>query len=146
MSRLLGARPLDEAITLDAMYRTTLYKAKNSTRIKDIGEAVRSTMYAGNTPSAEQIQDFMSRYAAAGGDVANFNRKLYEWSLSANASVANKVFEHLKNPLNQQMSIIMGGRPLPDYSMSYATPNKRGEEPTMPAIPNLKAASTAVSM
>lgn len=122
-SRLAGARPLDEAVTMDAMYRNTLYKAKDTTRLQQLGEAVKSTMYAGQAPSSEQIQDFMHRYSAAGGNIEQFNKKLWEWSVEANASVANKVFKNLQNPLNQQLMIQMGGKPLPDYTMQYAVPS-----------------------
>lgn len=115
-SRLLGARPLDEAVTLDAMYRRTLYQAKTDARIEDIGKAVKTTLYAGDSPSQDQIQSFVSQYASAGGDISTFGRKLQTWSQAANASVANKIFKNLKSPGAQQMQMIMGGQPLPNLS------------------------------
>lgn len=142
-SRLAGARPLDEAITMDAMYRKTLYKAKDTTRLNALGEAVKSTMYANAAPSSEQVQDFMQKYAASGGNIQEFNKKLWEWSVDANASVANKVFKNLQNPLNQQLMIQMGGVPLPDYTMHYATKTPGGD--TGQQMPSISKPSTAAA-
>lgn len=115
-SRLLGARPLEEAIFMDAMYRKTLYQAKDTSRINEVGQAVKTTFYAGGSPSQEEVTNFMARYTDSGGHIETFGRKMIEWSRDANISVANQLYRHLKNPLNQQMMTIMGGVQLPDYS------------------------------
>lgn len=121
-SRLLGARPLDEAVTMDAMYRKTLYTAKDTSRMQAVGEAVKTSLVGNSSPSESDLQNFATRYAAAGGRIENFGRKMIEWSQDANASVANQVYRSLKNPLNQQMMVIMGGKQLPDYTNNPVTP------------------------
>lgn len=113
--RLLGARPMEEAIIMDAMYRRTLYQAKDSERIKSLGEAVKTTMYAGASPTEEEVNKFISKYAASGGRIEMFSRKMMEWSMDANASVANQFYRNLRDPKNQQLQIMMGGQPLPDF-------------------------------
>lgn len=115
-SRLLGARPLDEAIAMDALYRSTLYKAKDTARIGELGQAVKTHLYAGSHPGEDVISDFATKYAAAGGRIDNFGRKMREWTQASNASTANKVFRSLSSPINQNMMQIMGGVPLPDYT------------------------------
>lgn len=114
-SRLAGARPLDEAIAMDAMYRSTLYTAKDNARIGELGQAVKSNLYLGRQLDDSQVQKFAVQYASSGGRIEHFGRKIVEWTQDANASVANKVFRTLQNPLNQEMMKIMGGIPLPDY-------------------------------
>lgn len=115
-SRLLGARPLDEAIVMDAMYRATLYKAKDADRIKTLGEAIKTTLYDGQSPTENQVTNFAHEYSAAGGHIQNFQQHLMQWSLDANSSVANQLYRHLKSPINQQIQIQMGGVPLPDFA------------------------------
>lgn len=113
--RLLGARPLDEAIIMDAMYRRTLYQAKDSERIKRLGETVKTTMYNGASPTEEEVNSFITKYAAAGGRVEMFSRKMMEWSMDANASVANQFYRNLRDPKNQQLQLMMGGTQIPDF-------------------------------
>lgn len=115
-SRILGARPLDEAVTLDALYRSNLYKAKDTARMEDLGKAVMTKMYGNQSPSEEDISNYLSEYSASGGHIQNFGRKMVEWSQHANVSIANKAFRHLSDPLNQHLMQQMGGMPLPDFS------------------------------
>lgn len=114
-SRLLGARPLDEAIHLDSLYRTGIYQAKDNARMESLGEAARTTMYANQTPSTEEVANFAQQYSAAGGDIKQFGRKMIEWSNGANISIANGVFRSLASQRNQVAMGRMGGTQLPDY-------------------------------
>lgn len=121
-SRLFGARPLDEAIAMDAAYRSTLYKATDHSRIEQLGQAVKTTMYAGQQPSTSQVQEFSKEYAADGGNISAFGSHMIKWAQASNASVANGVFRSLStNPANQNMMKIMGGQPLPDFINNGST-------------------------
>lgn len=114
-SRLLGSRPLDEAVAMDALYRGTLYKAKDLTRMSTLGEAVRSTLYNNGQPSSDKIQSFAKSYAASGGEIGKFGSAMMNWTQKANSSVANQVFRSLKqNGATKNMMLIMGGQPLSD--------------------------------
>lgn len=113
--RFLGARPLDEAVIMDAMYRKTLYQAKDSERIRSLGEAVKTTMYAGNNPTPDDVNTFINKYIASGGRVEMFSRKMMEWSLDSNASVANQFYRQMRDPKNQQLQLMMGGQKVPDF-------------------------------
>ena len=114
-ARLAGARPLDEAVVMDAMYRKTLYAAKDNTRITALGEAVKTHLYANGTVDGELIQEFAGKYAAAGGNINNFSRKMMEWTKDANVSTANEIYTTLRQGHMQQLQQLMGGRRLPDF-------------------------------
>lgn len=120
-SRLLGARPLDEAIHLDALYRTDLYKTKDNDRMESLGEAAKTTLYGNNASSAAEMSNFASEYSAAGGNINKFGQKVIEWSQQANASIANKLFRSLGTPRNVQSMMTMGGNPLPDFRNTGGT-------------------------
>lgn len=114
-SRLAGARPLDEAVVMDAMYRKTLYTAKDATRISALGEAVKTHLYNSGTIEGEQLQKFAASYAASGGDITSFGRKISEWTRDANTSTANKIYTTLRQGNMQQIQMMMGGQRLPDF-------------------------------
>jgi len=123
MSRLAGARPLDEAIIMDARYRNTMYQAKDVTRREAIGEAVKTYMYGSaqdsgqdtNRLTPQMVQAFAGMYAATGGRIQEFSQQMQKWTSEANASVANDIFRNLKQPNMQQLQSVMGGQPLADY-------------------------------
>lgn len=114
-SRILGARPLDEAVVMDAMYRKTAYDAKDGARMEQLGEAVKLSLASNQSPSEGQVSQFAAEYAAAGGRLENFNRRMIKWSTEANESTANQVFKHLKSGTAQNMMKIMGGAELADF-------------------------------
>lgn len=117
-ARLLGGRPLDEAIVLNDMYRRNLYAAKDRARLETLGEAVKSKMIDGKELSADDVQDFAARYSALGGNIKQFNSAMVRWHQQSRSSIANKVFDHLQEPRAQQAMKAMGGRPLVDYNNS----------------------------
>lgn len=119
-SRLLGARPLDEAIVLDTLYRSTLYKAKDHTRIEELGESFKTQVYGGQNVDAATTDAFAAKYAAAGGNVTSFGKSVLSWTNQANVSTANQVYRQLQTPANQNMIRAMGGVKLPDFS-AYST-------------------------
>lgn len=121
-SRLLGARPLDDAIAMEAEYRNTAYRAKDTARLEGLGAAVKTSLYGNQYPDSDQLSKFASQYAASGGRIEQFGRKMIEWSTQANASVANSAFRDLQRPLNQQMMKVMGGRQLQDFRMGTNQP------------------------
>lgn len=113
-SRLLGARPLDEAVVLDSTYRRTLYQAADRTRIEHLGEAFKSNIY-GEEPNSDLVNGFTAKYTAAGGNIANYGKTILSWTQNANASVANQIYKQLSTPANQNMIRSMGGVKLPDF-------------------------------
>ena len=134
-SRLLGARPLDEAIAMDNQYRSTLYEAKDTARIERLGAAVKATL-GGDTPlNGDDLSNFIKRYAASGGAIERFGQEMVRWSLDAKVSKANEIYQHLQKPLAQQMMIQMGGRQLPDFQ-------NRGNESFNLAPPSTAPAGT----
>lgn len=114
VSRLLGSRPMDEAVALQALYREKRYEAMDKARIERLGEVVKSKLYAGEAPSDEEYEEFMLRYARSGGRVETFNQAFMRWTRDANESVVNQMLEKNKNPFSQKLLQIMGGEALPD--------------------------------
>lgn len=117
--RLLGARPLDEAIAMDAMYRKTVYLAKDNTRIQNLGEAAKTFLYDNGSMPGDAVQSFATKYADSGGYAPRFGQEMMKWSQDANVSVANQIFRQLQKPVNQEIMKQMGGQKLPDFQPNY---------------------------
>jgi len=116
VSRLLGARPMDEAVALNTLYRQRAYQAMDRARIERLGEVVKTKLYNNQVPTDEELEDFMLRYTRTGGRVENFQQAMQRWHRDANVSVVNQLAQKLNNPYGQTLQTIMGGERLPDYS------------------------------
>lgn len=114
-SRLLGARPLDEAAAMGTTYRLGLYTAKKEAQINEIGEAAKVSLYKNGELAPDEVESFASRYAAVGGDISKFNSTMARWTMGANAATANRTFKRLKDPIAINAMLEMGGKQLPDY-------------------------------
>ena len=120
VSRVMGARPMDEAVALNALYRQRGYDALDKARLSALGTSVKSTLYGGQAPSAGQMESFMERYAKSGGRIENFNQAMQRWMKDANTSVVNKAAENMNTPKAQKLREILGGEKITDYRSQLA--------------------------
>lgn len=114
-SRLLGARPIDEAIQVDALYRRQAYVAKDSARMELLGEAAKTSMYGGKSVDPEAMENFVRNYSNSGGSPKRFAQEMLRWNLDANVSQGNQLLRELSKPVNQQTMIQMGGARTGDF-------------------------------
>jgi hypothetical protein len=109
ISRLVGGKPLDEAVVNDALYRIKVYQAKDRSRKEALSKVMKTTLIAGNEHDAEQIEGFLSSYVASGGKPRDFNKWMMANMKSANSAQANSIIEALNSPYSQSLQSIMGG-------------------------------------
>jgi hypothetical protein len=124
VSRLMGARPMDEAVALSQYYRNKGYEAVDRARLERLGTVVKSKLYGNEAPTAEEMQDFMLRYARSGGDVQNFSRAVQRWSRDADVSVINKTLQRTDTTYGRRLKEIMGSQPISDYQNGMASPDE----------------------
>jgi hypothetical protein len=113
--RMLGAKPMDEAIMLDAIYRDKGNKLRDRERIEDLGAIVRQKLADRETLDQDEMHEFMGKYVAAGGAHDTFVRELQRWTKDANVSTVNDLASKLDNPYSKRLQVLMGGKPHPDY-------------------------------
>jgi len=116
LGRIVGGKPLDEAIALDAAFRFKAYGLVDSRRRHALGEAMKTTMIAGAEPSTEQIESFAQQYAELGGKSEQFNSWYLQLYKTANLSQANKLSQDLNGKFSTGMQKIMGGMELRDFT------------------------------
>lgn len=109
-ARLSGAKPFDEAVTQDAVYRIQAYQSKDKAMRDALGKAVKSVVASGGEPTEEQMNKFMEGYASAGGKQEEFNRWYVAQIKTMNNPQANKLAEKVGSPYAAYMQSVMGGR------------------------------------
>lgn len=110
LTRMAGGRPLDEAITNDAMFRVKTYEAARKESMRGLKEAVRTTMVGGQIDqSHDQMMQFANRYAYLGGKQANFNKWMMDLYKGANTEQSTLLKSSLNNPHVYKMQLLMGG-------------------------------------
>lgn len=122
VSRLAGARPMDEAVALSAIYRQKKYDALDRSRIERLGQVVKTKLQGNEAPTDEELEEFMLRYTRSGGRIENFNRAMQSWGRDANVSIVNQLTAKLGTPYAQKLRSIMGAEDLPDYQNQQVIP------------------------
>ncbi len=114
-ARMSGGRPLDEAIANDAVYRIRAYSSAKSAEINLLGEAIKTKIQT-DSLDQESLNGFMREYVARGGKQEQFTKFMMRQMKSAKVSTANQLAADLKNPIAQNMQVIMGGYRLEDMA------------------------------
>jgi hypothetical protein len=115
MTRMLGGKPMAEAIAIDSAFRFKTYAADDTKKRQELGKAIKTTMIAGQEPSLEQIEGFAERYVEIGGKQEEFNKWATQLYKTANSSQANELQKNLDSPFAKSMQQIMGGYQLKDF-------------------------------
>lgn len=109
MVRLAGGRPLDEAVTNDALFRVRTYEAARKKDMSSLAETVKTSLIQGESTSEEQIQEFAKKYASLGGKQTGFNTWMMSLYKNANVPQAQQLEMSLKTPFSHKMQLLMGG-------------------------------------
>jgi hypothetical protein len=117
-ARLIGAKPMDESIALNTMYRSRAYQAMDKERIDELGLNVKNKMRGNEPLTAEDFIDFQGKYAASGGRIQGYSQAIQRWNKAANTSIVNEVMRHSQTAAGQRMNEVLGGDPLQDYRNS----------------------------
>lgn len=116
VGRILGARPMDEAVALNNLYRNKSYDAMDRAKIEALGQTVKTKLYGNQVPTDEEMEDFMSQYQKSGGRIENFSSSVQRWMKDSNTSVVNQMAQKVGSSSGKKMQMLMGGEMLQDYS------------------------------
>jgi len=109
LTRLSGGRPLDEAVTNDALFRVRTYEATRRKDLADLAETVKTSLIGDETQSEAQVNKFAEKYASLGGKQAGFNKWMIGLYKQANVPQAQQLEMSLKSPFAYKMQLLMGG-------------------------------------
>lgn len=109
LSRLAGGRPIDEAVTNDALFRVKAYESARRSQMSSLAEKVKTTLISGSEGTPAQVEAFAARYAELGGKQGNFNRWMMSLYKSANVPQSETLANSLRSPFSYKMQLLMGG-------------------------------------
>ena len=128
--RLMGAKPLDDAITADALFRTRAFDAADKEKRDSIAEAVRLEA-ADGTIDPEKIPEFAAAYAKTGGNPEAFRRFLIGKLKDQEQTIVEQSAARMREPIFQNFSAIIGADE-PDFEwkrrQQFGGINLDGEE------------------
>jgi hypothetical protein len=107
--RLAGGKPMDEAITQDALFRINTYKQKDKAARDTLASAIKISTLSGDAPEQEQIEAFANTYARTGGKQTEFAGFMARQSMNVKHSQAEKLRTNMSSPFSIQLQRIMGG-------------------------------------
>lgn len=110
LTRLAGAKPIDEAITSNAFFRVQGYMAKDREKRQKLGTEVKLNLQGGGSVDPDKIGEFAQRYMEAGGKQTGFNSWFMEQYKNTDRSRAEALAQGLNSPYARYMQEIMGGR------------------------------------
>jgi hypothetical protein len=116
LTRLAGAKPMDEALALDASYRSTVYKAKHDDQMKALGSTIKSKVIGNQELTEDDLHSFQQEYIKLGGKQNGWNRYFARLQKDANVSVSNRISKLMKSQDSIHMQNMMGGIQLNDFT------------------------------
>lgn len=114
LARLAGGRPIDEAVARDAMWRTSVYRASDAQKRKDLG--VKMIRAMSGDPDLDPYE-FIDEYVQSGGKQSGFNKFVMNLQTRMTTSQAELTRQKLSDPYSQKMQTIMGGMDEAQFSM-----------------------------
>jgi hypothetical protein len=109
LMRVAGAKPLDEAIVNDQMFRVNTWRSKDADKRKQLAEGIKTSILNGNVPDAEQIGEFADSYARYGGKQSEFAAFMANQYTKVSVSQAEELRRNISSPYSKSMQLIMNG-------------------------------------
>lgn len=109
LMRVAGAKPLDEAMVNDQMFRISVWRASDSAKRKQLAEGIKTSILNGQVPGPEQIEEFAYAYAKTGGKQSEFAQFMAAQYRNTNASQAEQLRKNLSSPYSQSLQLLMNG-------------------------------------
>lgn len=115
--RAFGAKPLDEAVYMDTLFRFQGYRMADKEATDSLGRALRSKLLD-NSATEEDLVDFQHKYIRNGGTVEGFNRHVKSTINSVNLDAGERLRKLVKNSGEaRQLNIMLGGEVQPEFQL-----------------------------
>jgi hypothetical protein len=109
LMRVAGAKPLDEAMVNDQMFRIDVWRKSDSAKRRQLAEGIRTSIINGQVPGPEQIEEFAYSYARAGGKQSEFAAFMAAQYRNTSVSQAEQLRRNLSSPYSQSLQLLMNG-------------------------------------
>jgi len=109
LMRIAGAKPLDEAVVNDAVYRINTYNTADAARRKVLAEGIKQSIVGGKEPDEAQVAEFAEAYARTGGKQDKFAQWYAGLYKNATVSQAEQLRQKGNSPHAQMLQLLMNG-------------------------------------
>ena len=107
--RISGAKPIDEAVLTDTIYRWQGFELADREKREELGRAVSSNLLANGKLDRSQVNDFMEAYLKAGGTQRGFSSFLKNQAANSNIMAMDRLLKQVKNdPQSKQLRYMLG--------------------------------------
>lgn len=108
-ARILGAKPMDESLVQDAMYRINAYRSHDAAKRQGLGEAIKTNLLGGGDLTQEELEKFAAHYVRSGGKQEEFNQFMARQYRNASATQAEQLRARLGSTQSGYLQTLMGG-------------------------------------
>lgn len=108
-ARVLGAKPMDESMVQEAMFRINSYRAHDATKRQGLGEAIKTNILSGKEVDQEALNDFSAKFVSYGGKQEEFNQFMSRQYRNATITQAEQLRSKLTNGYSLHLQTLMGG-------------------------------------
>lgn len=108
--RVLGAKPIDEAITTNGYFRINAYAEKDRLRREKLGSTLKGIIMSGEEIGDDTVGEFARQYVEQGGKATGFNSWWMNQYKNATQTQAQQMIRKLDDPYSRRMMEVMGGR------------------------------------
>lgn len=109
--RLLGGRPLDEAVYLDTVFRFNNYRLSDREKTLDLGRALMTHMREGKEITPEMQKSYKQDFVNKGGTLTGFNNWYKNQLSNSTTDAGERLRKMVKNSEEaRQLSIMLGGK------------------------------------
>jgi hypothetical protein len=109
--RMLGGKPLDEAVYLDTVFRFNNYRLSDREKTLDLGKALMSHVREGNEITPEMEKKFKQEFVNGGGTLTGFNNWYKNQVANSTTDAGDRLRKMVKNSEQaKQLSVMLGGK------------------------------------
>jgi hypothetical protein len=109
--RISGAKPIDEAVMLDTVYRWNGYMLSDREKKTELGKAVSSQLLGNGELNPADVNDFMEKYMKAGGTSKGFGQFVRGQAANSEHMATDRLLKQLKNDEQSKQLQYMLGAP-----------------------------------
>jgi hypothetical protein len=112
LTRLAGAKPMDEALANDELSRSLVYQAADKNRMKAATETFKSsTIGVQGSPDQGAVENYMEAFVRNGGRAEDFNKNMLHALTQSNTPRANQIIQSLRSSTKaEHMKLMMNGK------------------------------------
>jgi hypothetical protein len=107
-SRIMGAKPMEEAILLSSMYRTNAYKEMDKAKIEKLGAIIKARLRDNQMPTDEEFSGFFSSYIKNGGRAETYSSAIQRWTRDSSMELVQRLRNKHSDPYSKRMLELAG--------------------------------------